>query len=532
MLIAAVCLVAPAAYAMCPIDDLNCGVGGTNGGGGDVPGQAVRLSTGGTALGAGSTDLLNNKFGVCRWVDNNSALNYFMPDADSEGWESFVNHAPAGVVLDDCCLSTDVTLTSSDGQSATDTLITGRARASHPLYSDTAEVQFAMSRDDCTTHCDGSVTCNTTEWVETVTRDFVCGGGGWSGGAIQRTAAPAVNAPAYENCSETYSWASVNCTCSESCGGGTQTCTAVCKRSSDNATVANSLCGGDGVIPGQGAACNTNVCPDANGTCGTAHNKSFDRATPPPAATSQTLCSTGTATAPIRLSAIRWQWQCLGADTSATCSATRTGAAVSALTDCRPPGETSPPTAQWRNSGDYWNHSCDAGHKNGGIPSNSYLTPAQFASGGTGGTVDYNCMKTGFPIAIGATTGGSGYNSDNKHHVQFMLIPGHENTSVMDYYEANNVTGCNGCTILDKVMCTDEPDYPAGCAAASNLHWMSIPPAQACEPPTQGNDGSLPAGTYGERKMIYNSEYTCGVLGWYNSGTYSPPEPDGNWSCW
>jgi hypothetical protein len=66
--------------------------------------------------------LLNNKFGTCRWVDNNSAIDYFLPDGDAAGWNSFISNRPVGVVLDRCCLAQSVTLTSSDGRSDVDAL--------------------------------------------------------------------------------------------------------------------------------------------------------------------------------------------------------------------------------------------------------------------------------------------------------------------------------------------------------------------------------------------------------------------------
>jgi hypothetical protein len=323
-LIALVCLFAfssmPVAHAA-TTDSQHSG----NGGAQATAGQAMRLATGGTALGRGSVDLLNNKFGTCRWVDNNSAIDYFLPDGDSAGWSSFISNRPVGVVLDRCCLAQNVTLTSSDGRTAADNLINGRNRAGHINYMDTAVVTFPMSRQDCTTHCNGTRTCNTTTWTETVSQVHTCAVGGWNGGVVTRSAAPAVNAPAYQACpltsgpwtvgpwgacsatacgtsgtqtrsvtcnfdgctgaqpltvqscnapacGWTYSWqAGAWSACSESCGGGTKTRSVVCGRN-DGTVAGPANC--TTPKPAISAACNAEACPPTRCGLNEAHDSS------------------------------------------------------------------------------------------------------------------------------------------------------------------------------------------------------------------------------------------------------------------
>ncbi|MGE0371659.1 MAG: thrombospondin type-1 domain-containing protein [Gammaproteobacteria bacterium] len=273
--------------------------------------QGVRLSTGGMSLGRGTVDLMNNHFGACRWLDNTSTNDYFVPDADAEGWNSFIAHAPAGVIRDRCCLSASVTLTSSDGRTATDTLINGRNRSTHTNYRDTAVATFPMSRQDCTTHCDGSTTCNTTSWTETVSQTYTCEATGWNSATVTRSAAPAVNAPAYQSCpltsgpwttgpwsvcsattcgtsgvqtrtvtcdydsctgptppttqscsaapcGWTYSWKTDGWSaCSATCGGGTRERAVICKRN-DGTIVADANC--PNPKPATVEACNTQAC--------------------------------------------------------------------------------------------------------------------------------------------------------------------------------------------------------------------------------------------------------------------------------
>lgn len=250
----------------CAQQDENVAAGGQA-----VDGQVIRLSQGGMALGRGAPAVLNQQYGVCRWVENTSAINtYFVPDGDGAGWQSFITNHPGSILVDACCRARPVTLTASDGRNATSRLIEGRARPTSERYLDVAAAEFALaqSREDCTIHCDGSRTCNTVTWdaIETVTQAFTCGGAGWDGGAVVRTVSdtpPATHAPDYVACGaarwETGEWGA----CSAACGGGTQARAVTCREA--NGALSDRCME---TPPSALRACNTRACPTSSWVAG------------------------------------------------------------------------------------------------------------------------------------------------------------------------------------------------------------------------------------------------------------------------
>lgn len=151
-------------------------------------------------LKAGNTDILVDAHGLCRWLDNTSASDYLVPLATNDEWLAFLTHAPIGVQRDSCCPARVMSLAASDGQRTDIALPVGRDRTGGNGSRIVAEQTFNISREDCTTHCDGSISCNTNTGIEVVRQEFECADGGWRYGASSSTGGAAYNPPAYEEC--------------------------------------------------------------------------------------------------------------------------------------------------------------------------------------------------------------------------------------------------------------------------------------------------------------------------------------------
>ncbi|MGE3770055.1 MAG: hypothetical protein AB7G06_03805 [Bdellovibrionales bacterium] len=264
---------------------------------------------------------------------------------------------------------------------------------------------------------------------------------------------------------------------------------------------------------------------DEDGTCGTAYEFYFDRSTPPPAATNRTLCATGVATAPVRVNAVTWGWQCEGTETSASCTAIRTGAYQSVYSDCRPPNHETNATMtaqQWQQSGSYRQYVCNVDRN---LPTNSYLTQYQAINSAaapksypSNQAALYSCLKgtnNQMRYVLGGRTAGDDWHNANYRN---WAPPGfHRNaTDYHQFYLTGSANECEGCVVLQMVYCTDEPDYPTTCPAATGLFWYNTPFQPPCEPevePTYHYDGSLPAGTQFERRALGDSVYMCGMYG-------------------
>jgi hypothetical protein len=47
-------------------------------------------------------------YGICKYVDNNTQQSFFIPAGSQQEWAAFVNSAPGGVELTDCCIPTNI----------------------------------------------------------------------------------------------------------------------------------------------------------------------------------------------------------------------------------------------------------------------------------------------------------------------------------------------------------------------------------------------------------------------------------------
>lgn len=127
--------------------------------------KAISLATGGVVLKKNAANFVNDKFGLCRFIDSNSTNDYFIPDRDELGWQSFIRWHPSDVTVDTCCRPRSVTLKAGDGQTAIKQL---------PLGRDGDPNAQNLTHDFTRTNLfDGST------WTETVTQAYSCVGEEW-----------------------------------------------------------------------------------------------------------------------------------------------------------------------------------------------------------------------------------------------------------------------------------------------------------------------------------------------------------------
>lgn len=127
----------------------------------------------GGRLTAGQSNVLLDKFGLCRWVDNTTAAEFFVPMATAPEWQAFVDNAPVEIARTSCCPALAVTLTAQDTQTHTMTLPIGREGATNTYGTRLIAHDFTITRP-----MDGAT------WTQTVTQSFTCSGGSWVGGAM------------------------------------------------------------------------------------------------------------------------------------------------------------------------------------------------------------------------------------------------------------------------------------------------------------------------------------------------------------
>jgi len=151
-------------------------------------------------LGAGDANILIDVHGACRWIDNASGVDLFVPLNTAVEWDAFVQNAPAGVTRDRCCPSRTMSITASDGQSRAIGLSTGRDRVGSDRSRAVGQHTFNVSREDCTRHCNGTTTCNTNTGPETVRQEFECSDGAWRDGARSVSGGAPYNPPEWQEC--------------------------------------------------------------------------------------------------------------------------------------------------------------------------------------------------------------------------------------------------------------------------------------------------------------------------------------------
>ncbi|MGE3770059.1 MAG: hypothetical protein AB7G06_03825 [Bdellovibrionales bacterium] len=133
----------------------------------------MSISNGG-ALSVGAQNVLVDQWGQCRWLDNADNKVYLVPYRSSTEWAAFLNHAPALITRARCCPARTVSLTASDGQSASFDLDTGRVGAGNMLGVRSLSHVFTLA--DAST--------------ETVSEIFVCQDGVWTGQGVVRDGEP------------------------------------------------------------------------------------------------------------------------------------------------------------------------------------------------------------------------------------------------------------------------------------------------------------------------------------------------------
>ncbi|MGE3770057.1 MAG: hypothetical protein AB7G06_03815 [Bdellovibrionales bacterium] len=129
----------------------------------------VDIANGGV-LPFGVSNALVDRHGMCRWLDNASSVDYFVPLRTAAEWAAFVNNAPPNVTRAACCPARSVTLVASDGQSVSFNLDTGREGATSELGVQSLSHVFTLA--------DSS--------TETVSEVYVCQGEVWTGQGVTR----------------------------------------------------------------------------------------------------------------------------------------------------------------------------------------------------------------------------------------------------------------------------------------------------------------------------------------------------------
>ncbi len=201
-----------------------------------IASQELPVEKGGR-LSSGSRDVLVERHGICRWLDNEHASNnYFVPTGSLADWQAFINNTPGSVIAAACCPArNDIVLRSSDGQEQTMSVDIGRVGATNTLGMQNLEATFTVTRP-----ADGAT------WTETVREIYICQAGAWTGQGQAVTGGPG---PDWY----TSAWGA----CSETCGGGIQSRAVEC-RDENGVPVDESECGG--IKPDATQACNTDAC--------------------------------------------------------------------------------------------------------------------------------------------------------------------------------------------------------------------------------------------------------------------------------
>ncbi|MGE3770058.1 MAG: hypothetical protein AB7G06_03820 [Bdellovibrionales bacterium] len=119
----------------------------------------------GGALSAGAQNVLVDKWGQCRWLDNADDQIYLVPYRSSAEWAAFLNNAPSLITRARCCPARTITLSASDGQSVNFDIDTGREGG--------AGVLGARSFSHTFTLADSS--------TETVSEVYICQNEVWTG---------------------------------------------------------------------------------------------------------------------------------------------------------------------------------------------------------------------------------------------------------------------------------------------------------------------------------------------------------------
>ncbi len=136
----------------------------------------------GGELSAGTANVLVDRYGVCRWLDNAGTDNFFVPTGSLGDWQAFIDNRPVAVAAANCCPAQTVILTASDGQTSSFNLDTGREGSTTQLGQRTLSHDFTLTRVS-----DGAT------WIENVAENFTCTSGAWTGqGAVITGAAPPV----------------------------------------------------------------------------------------------------------------------------------------------------------------------------------------------------------------------------------------------------------------------------------------------------------------------------------------------------
>ncbi|MBI1273389.1 MAG: hypothetical protein GC131_04825 [Alphaproteobacteria bacterium] len=141
--------------------------------------------------------------GECYWLDNGSDKEYFVPYKTVDEWHAFLEHLPPGVIANKCCPSQTVTMgTLSDGRTVVANLGFGRSSGANQLQQSVSSGQglqkdYVMHKTLCTTHWDGTTTCNNCSWTETLTLSANCTNGVWATSLDQKGDDSQCKAPDY-----------------------------------------------------------------------------------------------------------------------------------------------------------------------------------------------------------------------------------------------------------------------------------------------------------------------------------------------
>lgn len=164
---------------------------------GNINGRCLRLP-------AHTYNVKVDPHGICRWLDNASTRDYFVPYQSRIEWEAFIDHAPDGVTADLCCPIKQTQLgILSDGRVIDVALPLGRSNESTWPNPESASPhtsvrkEFQVSKNLCTTHFNGTETCTLCHWTEVLEMTATCTAGEWITTATKSGGPDACEAPAY-----------------------------------------------------------------------------------------------------------------------------------------------------------------------------------------------------------------------------------------------------------------------------------------------------------------------------------------------